>query len=207
MDGNKKQPASCKSVDAEPGNKKEPASRKRKAIIALGDDTEPGRAEQHNCQFEALLHIADVTSGEKNAQKKESALNHFDYFLQNSNFVSQASNKRLRVHDDVQMCDIDDIMTGKFATYLAKEARVNCNPKSKLLKFLSSYGYLSAWKMHYLKKYRSAETSVVFSKEKWSLYMGDLKKEKMRQARLNKEVSFFGTSSPFVISDMSKLNL
>ena len=173
------------------GNKKQPASRKRKAIIALGDDAEPARAEKNNCQFAALLHISDVTAGEKNAQKKESALNHFDYFLANSNFVSTSSNKRLRTNDDVQMDDIDDIMTGKFATYLAKEARVNFNPKKKLLKFLSSYGYLSAWKMHYMKKYRSVENPIPFTKEKWSLYMGNLKKEKMRQARTNNEVSSF----------------
>ena len=129
--------------------------------------------------FTKIGHLVDLKDGQKNKQKKSSAIKHLDYYLRH-----QKTFPLLHSSEDItSMEDITDELVGEFATYLAKFARSYCSIKKPLLKYLTAHGYLSAFKMYYEGLFRNQESPLCFHPTKWSAYLSSIYKEKAKQAR------------------------
>ena len=121
-----------------PGDKKQ-----KHAKMSPDEDDGFVQAPDFKGDFDSTHHIYKVTKGYKNKEKKRSTLRHFDFCLSRA-AVIKANGKTLTKSKDCAAEDITDNLVGKFATYMATKARVNCDPHGKKLKFLSAYGYFSA---------------------------------------------------------------
>ena len=132
--------------------------------------------------FTHIGHLVDSTDSEKNKRKKQSAINHLDYFLKNQDKYE------LKSHNDIKLSDITDDFVGKFATYLSKFARKKCDPSQPLLAYLTAHGYLSAFKMHYINRYKNEKEPPCFDRERWRKFMRAIYKDKSAQARESGQV-------------------
>ena len=132
---------------------------------------------------DSLIHIAKHAHSRENGQKKKLALKHFDFFLKNYYKPEGKRPVRTLTHVDIKPHMINDYMCGTFSSYLTQKARQKWLPNKPLLMFGSSYGYLSAWKNYYIRKYKDEPCPKPFRKVKWSTYMRDVKKVKSAMCR------------------------
>ena len=102
-------------------------------------------------EFTKIGHLVDLKDGNKNKDKKNSALKHLQYYLERQNTFPHLKH----VNDIQRMADITDEFVGEFATYLGRFARSYCNINKPLLMYLTAHGYLSAFKSHFESVFRN----------------------------------------------------
>ena len=129
-----------------------------------------------NENYTDIGHLTDLTESDQN-KKKHHAVKHFNYFLRQNRYIAFVN------ISEMKMSDVTDAIAGEFATYMARFARVGCRIDRPLLSYLTAYGYLSAWKMYFVSKYKDETLNPVFGKDKWGTYLRAIYKEKSRQAR------------------------
>ena len=138
-----------------------------------------------NEQAQPLQHLIDAVDGQKNVQKKCSALNHFRCFLK-----KWYREKKLTLEDDFNdTTHLDDDMFGKYSTYLANHATLKYKEGAALLSYNAAYGYLSATKSYFINKFRNLRTPAVFENCTWGKYMSSVHKAKAAIARSQNKVS------------------
>ena len=135
--------------------------------------------DQEGEEFTKIGHLFDLKEGNKNRDKKKSALKHLQYYLQRQSTFPHLKD----VKDFQKMDDITDEFVGEFATYLGKYARSYCDINKPLLAYMTAHGYLSAFKMHFEVKFREQKTPICFEPSKWKHYLSSIYKIKAEQAR------------------------
>jgi len=77
---------------------------------------------------------------------------------------------------------------GKVVTYFASHAYKFCKEKSGLLSYLSATGYLSAFKTHFVLKYKERSEIKPFADKMWTRYRSKLRRLKIAQALAAKKL-------------------
>ena len=135
-----------------------------------------------NDNYTDIGHLKELTESDQNKKKKHHAVKHFNYFMRQTRSI------RFNHISVMNMSDVTDEIADIFATYMACYARFGCRVDRPLLSYLTSYGYLSAWKMYFVTKYKYETLNPVFGKDNWGTYLRAIYKEKSCQARAEGKV-------------------
>ncbi len=145
-----------------------------------------GSAEEE-IAFSNLENAVLATQSSSNDKKRLAAMKHLDYYLQNSG----VNEFYFSSHKDVRIEDLNDDLVGKYTTYLGVHARSYRNPTNKLIKWLTSVGYLCGFKSFFEIKFKDKDRPKVFEEQNFKRYYTALRKYKTAQARVSGEVSFY----------------
>jgi len=108
-----------------------------------------------------IPHVFEDTQRASNEKKQSSAIKHFQFFLTNHYQGTDGVVNPPLTAQDLKIEHITNDVVGTFCTYLSKEARCECKPPpSPRLAWLTIQGYFSAFKSHYIRKFKCVPESL-----------------------------------------------
>ncbi|MFL3664942.1 MAG: hypothetical protein ACJ04Q_13155, partial [Flavobacteriales bacterium] len=134
-----------------------------------------GREDDCPDLFGFLGNAILESEGPSNINRKNSAMKHVDFFLENIAEVKANTNDTLKYED------INETLAGKLASYFASHAHLNMSTEKDLIAPSTAVSYLSAWKNVIANKFRDSHPEIpIFRKDYWGKFLNSVAKIKYK---------------------------